>query len=160
MAKIDKKAEKKQDSVIALNRKARHDYHIDQRYEAGLELYGWEVKSMRAGQARITESHVLLQNGEAFLFGATVTPLPSASAHVKADPARHRKLLLHRRELDRLGSAVQRKSYTLVPLALYWRRGRIKLEIGLARGKRVYDKRQEVKQRDWQREQQRLIRKF
>ncbi len=143
-------------STIVLNRKARHNYFIEQCYEAGLVLQGWEVKSIRSGRAQINESYVLLQGDEAFLFGATITPLPSVSTHLNPEPTRQRKLLLRRHELDRLIGAVERKSYTLVPLALYWRHGHIKLEIGLARGKKAYDKRAATKEKDWQREKQRL----
>ncbi len=144
-------------STIALNRKARHDFFIEDRLEAGLVLEGWEVKSLRAGRAQLSESYVLLRNGEAWLFGAHVTPLPTASTHIRPDPTRTRKLLLQRPEINRLIGAVERKGYTLVPLALYWKRGRAKLEIGLAKGKKEYDKRATDKDRDWQRERARIL---
>ena len=147
------------DNVIAENRKARHEFFIEERIEAGLALEGWEVKSLRAGRANLTESYALLKDGEAFLIGAHFAPLASASTHVKPDPTRTRKLLLHRRELDRLVGAVERKGYTLVPLTLYWQRGRAKLALGLARGKKQHDKRAADKDRDWQRQKQRLLRR-
>jgi SsrA-binding protein len=128
-------------STIALNKKARHDYFIEDRIEAGIALQGWEVKSLRAGRAQLTESYILLRNNEAWLFGMHISPLLSASTHVTPDATRTRKLLLHRREIDKLTGAVERKGYTLVPLALYWKRGRAKLEIALARGKQTHDKR-------------------
>jgi SsrA-binding protein len=145
-------------ATIALNRRARHDYFIEDRFEAGLALQGWEVKSIRDGRLQLNESYILINNGEAWLFGAHITPLTSASTHVKADPARTRKLLLHRRELDRLIGAVERKGYTLVPLAMYWKNGLAKLEIALARGKQSQDKRASEKARDWEREKGRLLR--
>ena len=144
--------------TIALNKRARHEYSIEERYEAGLELRGWEVKSLRAGKAQITEGYVIVRSGEAFLLGANITPLISASTHVQADPTRTRRLLLHRSELDSLIGSVERKGYTLVPLALYWSRGRAKLEIGLARGKKLHDKRATEKDRDWERQRARLLR--
>ena len=145
-------------STIALNKKARHDYFIEDRFEAGLALQGWEVKSLREGRVQINESYVLLKDGEAWLFGVHITPLTSASTHVKADPTRSRKLLLHRRELDRLIGAVERKGYALVPMALYWKKGRAKAEIALARGKQSHDKRTTEKDRDWKRQKERLLR--
>jgi SsrA-binding protein len=144
-------------ATIALNRQARHDYFIEERLEAGLVLEGWEVKSLRAGRVQLKESYVLLRDGEAYLFGTHLSPLPAASTHVKPDPTRSRKLLLHARELSRLIGAVERKGYTLVPLALYWKRGRAKLEIGLAKGKKQHDKRAVERERDWAREKQRLL---
>lgn len=144
-------------STIALNRKARHDFFIEDRFEAGLALQGWEVKSLRDGRAQLSESYVLLRDGEAWLFGAHVTPLPTASTHIRPDPTRTHKLLLQRAEINRLIGAVERKGYTLVPLALYWKRGRAKLEIGLAKGKKEYDKRASDKDRDWQRERSRIL---
>ncbi len=145
-------------STIALNKKARHDYFIEDRIEAGLALEGWEVKSLREGRAQLTESYILLRGNEAWLFGMHISPLLSASTHVTPDATRTRKLLLHRREIDKLTGAVERKGYTLVPLALYWKRGRAKLEIALARGKQSHDKRAADKERDWNREKQRLMR--
>ncbi|HHC73387.1 MAG TPA: SsrA-binding protein SmpB [Thiotrichales bacterium] len=146
-------------STIALNKRARHDYFIEERFEAGIALEGWEVKSLRAGRVNLTEAYVIVKEGEAFLLGCQITPLPTASTHIHPDPTRTRKLLLHRRELDRLIGAVERKGYTLVPLALYWKRGLAKLEIGVARGKKEYDKRASVKERDWQRDKQRIMKR-
>jgi len=143
--------------TIALNKKAGHDYHIEQRYETGLALEGWEVKSLRAGRAQLKESYVKILHGEAFLLGAHVSPLPSASTHVTSDPVRTRKLLLQRAELNRLIGLTERAGYTLVPTAMYWKRGRAKLEIGLAKGKKLHDKRATEKDRDWQREKERLF---
>ncbi|HET7922608.1 MAG TPA: SsrA-binding protein SmpB [Gammaproteobacteria bacterium] len=151
----DKKAEP---STIALNKRARHEYFIEERLEAGLALEGWEVKSLRASKAQITESYVLIKAGEAWLLGAHVMPLPTASTHIHPDPTRTRKLLLKRGELDRLIGAVERRGYTLIPLALYWKRGRAKLEIGLAKGKKLHDKRATEKARDWERQKGRLLR--
>ena len=145
-------------STIALNKKARHDYFIEERIEAGLALQGWEVKSLREGRVQLSESYILLRGNEAWLFGMHISPLLSASTHVTPDATRTRKLLLHRREIDKLTGAVERKGYTLVPLALYWKRGRAKLEIALARGKQSHDKRASDKERDWNREKQRLLR--
>ncbi len=144
--------------TIALNRRARHEYFIDERYEAGLMLMGWEVKAMRAGRAQLAEGYVFIRNEEAFLHGAHITPLNSASTHVIADPIRTRKLLLNRKELDHLVGAVERKGFTLVPLSLYWKDGRAKLEVGLARGKKQHDKRDTEKDRDWAREKSRALR--
>ena len=151
------KKEKSKSSTIALNKKAKHDYFIEDRYEAGLTLEGWEVKSIRAGHVQINESYILLQNGEAFLFGANITALPTASTHIKPDPTRNRKCLLHRTELNRLIGAVERKGFTLIPTALYWKHGLVKLEIGVAQGKKAHDKRATEKEKDWKREKQRLL---
>lgn len=145
------------DSTIAVNRKARHDYFIEETLEAGLALQGWEVKSLRAGKAQITEAYVQLRDNEAWLFGAYITPLNTVSTHITADPTRTRKLLLHRQEIDRLVGAVDRKGYTLVPLNLHWKRGRAKLEIGFAKGKKKFDKRADEKARDWQRQKSRIL---
>lgn len=142
---------------IAVNKKARHDYFIEETFEAGLALEGWEVKSLRAGRAQLTESYVHIRNGEAWLLGAHISPLNTASTHVRTDPTRTRKLLMRRRELDRLTGAVQRKGYTLVPLNLHWSRGRAKLDVGLARGKKQHDKRASEKDRDWQRQKARIL---
>ena len=142
---------------IAVNRKARFDYFIEERLEAGLSLLGWEVKSMRAGKAQIAEAYVYLKSGEAFLFGAHIAPLISASTHVDTDPTRTRKLLLNRKQLDHLVGAVERRGYTLVPLQLYWKAGRAKLELGLAKGKKQHDKRATDKDRDWQRDKGRIM---
>ncbi len=145
--------------TIADNRKARHDYFIEEDFEAGLSLEGWEVKSLRAGRANIKESYALVKDGEAWLLGAHISPLVSASTHINPDPVRTRKLLLHRRQIDRLTGAVERRGYTLVPLALYWNRGKVKLKLGLAKGKKQHDKRAVEKDRDWQRQRQRLLKK-
>ncbi|MGI9262856.1 MAG: SsrA-binding protein SmpB [Woeseiaceae bacterium] len=142
---------------IAENKKARFDFAIEDTFEAGLCLEGWEVKSLREGRAQITESYVHLRNGEAWLLGAQITPLGTVSTHIRPDPTRTRKLLLHRIELDRLIGAVERKGYTLVPLNLHWSKGRAKLEIGLAKGKKDHDKRATIKDRDWKRQQQRIL---
>jgi SsrA-binding protein len=153
-----KQKEKAAPGTIVLNKKARHDYFIEDRLEAGIALEGWEVKSLRAGRVQIRDAYVLLKDGEAFLFGALITPLPAASSHVHPDPQRTRKLLLHRQEIGRLIGAVERKGYTVVPTAMYWKRGRAKLEIGLARGKQTHDKRATEKKRDWERQKARLLR--
>jgi len=145
--------------TIALNKKALHDYHIEQRYEAGLVLHGWEVKSLRAGRGQLKDSYVVLKRREAFLLNAHFAPLLSASTHVSPDPMRSRKLLLHEKELDRLISAVQRQGYTLIPLALYWKNNFAKLEFALAKGKKLHDKRESEKKRDWEREKLRIMKK-
>jgi len=142
---------------IAVNRRARHDYFIEERFEAGIALLGWEVKSLRDGRLQLQEAYVLLKDDEAWLFGAHVSPLPTASTHVQPDPTRSRKLLLHRRQIDSLVGAVERKGRTIVPLAMYWKNGRAKLEIGLARGKKEHDKRADTRDRDWQREKARVM---
>lgn len=142
---------------IAVNKKARHDYFIEQRLVAGMVLLGWEVKSMRAGRANLQEAYVTLQDGEVWLIGAHISPLPSASTHVVADPVRKRKLLLNRSEIRQLIGAVERRGYTLVPLKMFWQQGRAKLEVGLARGKKQHDKRASDRERDWQRQKQRLL---
>ena len=145
--------------LIAENRKARFDYFIEDRFEAGLALQGWEVKAMRAGRAQLAEAYVYVRNEEAFLIGAHISPLKTTSTHVVADPVRTRKLLLHRSELSRLIGAVERKGYTLVPLDLHWKNGRAKLEMGLAKGKKQHDKHATEKERDWQRDKARLLRR-
>ncbi len=152
-----KKTKKPAGDVIAVNRRARHDYFIEDRFEAGLELEGWEVKSLREGNAQLTEAYVNLRNGEAWLVGAHFAPLKTTSSHVKAEPTRARKLLLHRYELDRLTGAVERKGYALVPLDLHWFKGRAKLNFGLAKGKKQHDKRTDKKDRDWQRQKERIL---
>ncbi|MFC4727592.1 SsrA-binding protein SmpB [Coralloluteibacterium thermophilus] len=144
--------------TIALNKRARHDYHLEDRFEAGLALQGWEVKAIRAGRANIGESYAMVRNGEIFLYGSQITPLISASTHVVANDRRDRKLLLHRHEIDRLLGRVEREGYTLVPTAMYWKNGKIKLEIALAKGKQAHDKRATTKERDWQRDKQRVMR--
>jgi SsrA-binding protein len=145
--------------LIAENRKARFDYFIEDRYEAGLALAGWEVKALRAGRAQLTEGYVYLREGEAFLIGAHISPLPTASTHVTSDPVRTRKLLLHRNQLQHLIGAIERRGYTLVPLELYWKDGHAKLQVGLAKGKKQHDKRAVEKDRDWQRDKARLLRR-
>ena len=145
--------------LIAENRKARFDYFIEERYEAGLALQGWEVKAMRAGRAQLKEAYVYLRGGEAFLIGAHLAPLASASTHISADPVRTRKLLLHHSELQGLIGAVERRGYTLIPLELYWKNGRAKLQLGLAKGKKQHDKRAVEKERDWQRDKARVLRR-
>lgn len=145
--------------LIAENRRARFDYFIEERLEAGLTLEGWEVKALRAGKAQITEAYVYLREGEVFLLGAHITPLKTTSTHVSADPTRTRKLLLNRSEIAHLVGAVERKGYTIVPLELYWQRGRAKLRIGLAKGKKQHDKRATEKERDWARDKARLLRR-
>jgi len=143
--------------LIVDNRKARYDYFIEETYEAGLSLQGWEVKSLRAGRAQLKEAYVFIKNTEAYLFGAHVSALPTASTHIIPDPVRTRKLLLNRAELNRLIGAVERRGYTLVPLELYWKAGRAKLRVGLAKGKKEHDKRATSKDRDWQREKSRVM---
>lgn len=145
--------------TIAVNRQAGHDYFIEERFEAGLGLEGWEVKSLRAGRVQLKESYVVLKAGEAFLQGAHISPLISVCSHVIAEAVRNRKLLLHRHELNKMIGQVERKGYTLIPLQLVWRRGRVKLELGLARGKKQHDKRATEKERDWEREKQRVLRR-
>lgn len=150
--------DKKTGGTIALNKRARHEYRIDERYEAGVALQGWEVKSLRAGRTNLTDAFAIVRNGEIFLFGASIVPLISASSHVVADDRRTRKLLLHRNEIDKLVGAVERKGYTLVPMAMYWKGNKVKIEIGLARGKQEHDKRNTLKEKDWQRDKQRAMR--
>lgn len=143
---------------IVQNKKAFHDYFIEQRFEAGIALAGWEVKAIRAGRAQIKEAYVIISNSELFLLGCHISPLPTASTHVPPDPVRTRKLLLHAEEITRLIGSVERAGYTLVPLDLHYAKGRIKLEIGLAKGKKQHDKRATEKDKEWQRDQQRLLR--
>ncbi len=144
--------------LIADNRAARHDFAIEDDHEAGIVLEGWEVKSLRAGRINLKESYAVLRNGEAWLLGCHISPLNSASTHVRPDPTRTRKLLLHRREIDRLVGAVERGGYALVPLSMYWHKGRAKIRLGLGKGKKAHDKRASEKSRDWQRQKQRLLR--
>ena len=153
-----KKDSEKGGGTTALNKRARHEYHIDERYEAGLALQGWEVKSLRAGRLNFGDAYALIKDGELYLFGAQITPLISTSTHVVADDRRTRKLLLHREEIDKLVGAVERKGYTLIPTALYWKNNKVKVELGLARGKQEHDKRASEKERDWNREKQRVLR--
>ena len=156
---MTKKAKPGTGTTIALNKKAGHEYFIEQRFEAGLSLAGWEVKSLRAGRVQLKESYVRLLHGEAYLLGCHISALASASTHVQADPVRTRKLLLQRHEINRLIGLTERAGYTLVPTALYWKRGRAKLEIGLAKGKKQHDKRASQKDKDWQREKERIFRR-
>ena len=153
------KGKKKSDggSTIILNKSATHEFYIEQRIEAGLALEGWEVKSLRAGRIQIKESYVKILHGEAYLIGAHISPLPTASTHITPDATRSRKLLLQRGELNRLIGQTERAGYTLVPTAMYWKRGLAKLEIGLAKGKKLHDKRASEKDKDWQREKERLF---
>lgn len=143
---------------IVENRKAFHDYFIEERFEAGLVLAGWEVKAIRAGRAQLKEAYVIIRNDEIFLIGAHISALPAASTHVQPDPVRTRKLLLHAEEIEKLVGKVERAGYALIPLNLHYTKGRIKLEIGLAKGKKQHDKREAEKERDWKREQQKLLR--
>ena len=144
--------------AIVQNKKAQHDYFIEDRYEAGLVLEGWEVKSVRAGRVQINEAYVVIRGGELFLLNGHISPLPTASTHIKPDPARTRKLLLNAEEIRKLIGKVERAGYALVPLNLHFAKGRVKLEIGLAKGKKQFDKRESEKQKDWEREKARLMR--
>jgi SsrA-binding protein len=143
---------------IVDNRKAYHDYFVEEKFEAGIALEGWEVKAIRAGRAQLKEAYVIVKDGEILLIGAHITPLTTASTHVQADPTRTRRLLLHRAEINRLVGQVERAGYTLVPINLHYSRGRVKLDVGLAKGKKQYDKRATVREREWNREQQRVLR--
>ena len=145
--------------TIARNKRARFDYHIEERIEAGLSLEGWEVKSLRESRVQFADSYVLLKNNEAFLFGCRIDPLPTASKHVIPDPLRTRRLLLHRREIDRITGLVERKGFTVVPTAMYWSHGKVKVEIGTARGKKAHDKRSDEKDRDWSRQKARIMKR-
>ena len=154
------KQTQKTNTTIAVNRKAHHEYFIEDRFEAGLVLEGWEVKSLRAGRIQLDQGYILLKDGEAWLFGALITPLQTVSTHITPDPQRTRKLLLTQRELNKLIGNVERKGYTVVPLSLYWKNNRVKLEMGLAKGKKQHDKRAAEKERDWQRQKERAFKKF
>lgn len=147
-----------QPATIARNKRATFEYKFDEKFEAGLSLMGWEVKSIRAGKINISESYVMLKNGEAYLHHCHITPLHAASTHVVCDPTRPRKLLLNRRELDRLAGLVERQGYAIVPISMYWRKGAwVKVEIGLGKGKKAHDKRDDIKQRDWDIEKARVM---
>lgn len=146
-------------SQIAVNRKAKFEYSIEDTFEAGLVLQGWEVKSLRSGKANISDSYVIFRQGEAWLFGAEITPLTSASTHVKTDSARTRKLLLHKKEINKLLGAKERQGYTIVALKMYWKDNIAKIQIGIAKGKKLHDKRQTIKERDWQRNKQRILKR-
>ena len=154
-----KKQKQSESNTIALNKKSRHDFILGERYEAGLVLEGWEVKSLREGRVQLRDSYVIVKDNEAFLLGALITPLPTASPHIQPDPQRTRKLLLHREELNKLIGAVERKGFALIPTAMYWKKGRAKLEIALAKGKQAHDQRASERERDWSREKQRLLKK-
>lgn len=142
---------------IIQNKKAFHDYSIEERHEAGIALEGWEVKAIRAGRAQIKEAYVTVRRGELYLLGCHISPLLTASTHIHPDPTRTRKLLLHQQEIARLIGKVERAGYTLLPLDMHYSRGRVKLEIGLAKGKKLHDKRQAEKDREWVREKQRVL---
>lgn len=157
MAKKNKKTSKVTNSTIALNKKARHDYTIEDTFDAGIVLEGWEVKSLRDGRVQMTDTYVMVKGNEIYWLGGQITPLLSASTHVNPEPGRARKLLMHRREIDKLIGAVDRKGYTLVPLKLFWSKGRAKLVIGLAKGKQMHDKRAAEKDRDWNRDKARIL---
>lgn len=151
------KSKKQVFKAVAKNKKALHDYFIEERFEAGIVLHGWEVKSLRAGKLQLRDSYALLKDGEIWLLGAHISPLLSASTHVKADPTRTRKLLLHTKEISKLFGAIERRGYTLVALSIYWKKGLAKVELGLGKGKKDYDKRATEKDRDWNREKQRIF---
>jgi SsrA-binding protein len=146
-----------QGGTIALNRKARHDYFLQDRFEGGMALQGWEIKSIRQGKANIADSYVIVKDGEAYLFGAVIQPLNSASTHVICDPERSRKLLLNKREINKLIGAKERDGYTMIATAMYWKGPWVKLEFYLAKGKREFDKRDDIKDRDWSREKERMM---
>lgn len=152
------KKSKSPSTTIALNKRARHDYFIEERFEAGIALQGWELKSLRAGRVQLTDSYVFFKNNEAWLLGVQITPLDTVSTHFVADPSRTRKLLLNHREIEKIAGAVLQKGYTCVALSLYWKKHLVKCEIGLAKGKADHDKRDTLKERDWQRQKQRLMR--
>jgi SsrA-binding protein len=154
---MNKKKNSSSGGTIAQNKKARHEYFLEDRYEAGLSLQGWELKSIRLGKVNVSDSYVIIKNGEAYLFGAQISPLNSASTHVICDPERSRKLLLHKRELNKLIGHIQRDGYTLVVTAMYWKACWVKLEFYLAKGKKTYDKRDDIKERDWAREKERTM---
>ena len=154
----DKAKNAQADKTIALNKRARHEYHLEERFEAGLVLQGWEIKAIRAGRGNMTDAYAYVKDGEIFLIGAQIPPLIQASTHTVPEDRRQRKLLLHRREIDKLIGRVERDGYTLVPTAMYWSKNKIKLEIALAKGKQNHDKRDTAKERDWAREKQRAMR--
>ncbi len=154
---MGKKKNKSSDNTIARNRVARHDYFIEDEIEVGLVLEGWEVKSLRNGSLQLKESYVMVKNGEIWLTGAHISPLNSASTHINPNPTRNRKLLAHRNEIDRLVGMVERKGMTLIALAAYWSRGRAKLKLGIAKGKKAHDKRASIKDRDWKRDKARIL---
>lgn len=153
-----KKKPKQPSNTIAVNKRAFHDYHIEEKFEAGLSLTGWEVKSLRAGKAQLTDSHVFLRNGEAWLLNAHITPLSTASTHVFAEPTRQRKLLLHKKEIGKINGKINQSGHTCVALSLYWKNNKVKCEIALVKGKKEYDKRATEKERDWNRQKARVVR--
>ncbi len=155
--KTKKDLKTKGSKTIALNKRARFEYHIEERLEAGLSLEGWEVKSLRESRVQFADSYVLLKDNEAFLFGCRIDPLPTASTHITPDPTRTRKMLLNRREIDRITGLVDRKGFTVIPTAMYWSHGRVKVEIGTAKGKKAHDKRKDQKDRDWARQKARIM---
>jgi len=152
-----KKKPKQPSNTIALNKKARHDFFIEDKLEAGIALQGWEVKSLRAGRVQLQDSYVFIRNGEAFVSGMLITPLPTACSHIHPDQKRVRKLLLNRREINRLVGAVERQGYTLIATAMYWKHNLVKIEIALAKGKQQHDKRATIKEREWKRDKQRIL---
>lgn len=152
-----KSKEKKEDPTIARNKKANFEYHLESKFEAGLVLVGWEVKSLRMGKAQIAESHVIVKKGELWLLGSIINPLSTTSTHLNAAADRTRKLLLNKREINNITGHVQKKGYTIVPTRLYWKKGKVKLEIALAKGKKLHDKRQSIKEREWNRDKQRML---
>lgn len=154
---VKKKIVNSASATITLNKRARHEYFIEEEFEAGLELQGWEVKSLRVARANISDSYVLLKNGEAWLFGATITPLSVASTHLICEPMRTRRLLLQKKELGSLSGRINREGYTVVVLSLYWKNAWAKVKIGVAKGKKQHDKREEIKDREWQRNKARII---
>ena len=157
MAKKAKKLKRDSGSTIVLNKNVRYEFFVEEKFEAGIALEGWEVKALREGRVNIKDSYVHLKNGEAWLLACTINPLPTASTHINPEPMRSRKLLLHRGELDKLTGLVERKGYTLVATAMYWKKGRAKVEIGVAKGKKLHDKRATEKDRDWKRQQARIM---
>ena len=159
MANGKKKAKDQDNNTIALNRKAKHNYSLEQRFEAGVVLQGWEVKSIRSGKGQISEAHVIVRRGEVWLVNSIISPLISTSTHVKANDSRSRKLLLHKKEINQLIGAIERKGYTLVPTAMYWKKNCVKVEIALAKGKKDYDKRASQKEQDWKRDKERLFKR-
>lgn len=148
---------KQHSATIVTNKKARFDYSIEDEFEAGLVLEGWEIKSLRAGKVNLSDAHVIMKHGEAWLLGAQIQPLPTASMHTHPDSLRTRKLLLSRRELAQLIGSVERQGYTLIPMSLYWKRNKIKMRLALAKGKKTHDKRATIKEREWQRESARIM---
>lgn len=160
LAKLsDNMSKKSEDRIIASNKKARHDYLLETQFEAGLVLEGWEVKSIRDGHVQLKESYILLKHGEAWLIGTHITPLKTASTHIEPDPLRSRKLLLNRKEINKLITAREREGYTIVPVDLHWFKNRVKIQIAIAKGKKQQDKRASLKERDWNREKHRILKR-